>query len=162
MRIFGKKVNRLQPLVTSTKSSILGLWKRTGCTATTHTHTQIQFRVSSVNVTKSTGNWGFGHIYWRNPKWKLHFLYSVWVNVFYLKIFETYQLSLQKIWSFFTEPIFSKCDQMSSFFLSRKLQFLCSICFELATQNSISKERYTSPPMYSIVGFLLWIFRHFP
>ena len=24
-------------------------------------------KTSSVNVTKSTGNWGFGHIYWRNP-----------------------------------------------------------------------------------------------
>ena len=25
------------------------------------------FRTSSVNVIKSAGNWGFGHIYWRNP-----------------------------------------------------------------------------------------------
>ena len=24
-------------------------------------------RISSVNVTKSVGNCGFGHIYWRNP-----------------------------------------------------------------------------------------------
>ena len=24
-------------------------------------------KISSVNVTKSAGNCGFGHIYWRNP-----------------------------------------------------------------------------------------------
>ena len=28
-------------------------------------------RISSVNVTKSTGNCGFSHIYWRNPYGKL-------------------------------------------------------------------------------------------
>ena len=27
-------------------------------------------RISSVNVSKSTGNLGLGHIYWRNPEWK--------------------------------------------------------------------------------------------
>ena len=30
-------------------------------------------KVSSVNVTKSAGNCGFGHIYWRNPYWKTSF-----------------------------------------------------------------------------------------
>ena len=32
-------------------------------------HKKLTFpiRISSVNVTKSTGNCGFGHIYWRNP-----------------------------------------------------------------------------------------------
>ena len=30
-------------------------------------------RTSSVNVTKSAGNCGFGYIYWRNPKWKASF-----------------------------------------------------------------------------------------
>ena len=35
-------------------------------------------RISSVNVTKSTVSFGFGHIYRRNPQWKkLHFLCSV-------------------------------------------------------------------------------------
>ena len=29
--------------------------------------------ISSVNVTKSLGNCGFGHIYWRNPWWKTSF-----------------------------------------------------------------------------------------
>ena len=27
-------------------------------------------KISSVNVTKSDGHCGFGHIYWRNPQWK--------------------------------------------------------------------------------------------
>ena len=26
-------------------------------------------RISSVNATKSAGNCGFGHVYWRNPSW---------------------------------------------------------------------------------------------
>ena len=30
-------------------------------------------RISSVNVTKSPGSCGFGHIYWRNPYWKTSF-----------------------------------------------------------------------------------------
>ena len=29
--------------------------------------------ISSVNVTKSAVSWGFGHIYWRNPKCKTSF-----------------------------------------------------------------------------------------
>ena len=32
-----------------------------------------QLRISSVNVTKSAGNYGFGHINWRNPQWKTFF-----------------------------------------------------------------------------------------
>ena len=32
-----------------------------------------------VNMTKSTGNWGFGHIYRRNPQWKTSF--SVQCNI---------------------------------------------------------------------------------
>ena len=30
-------------------------------------------RISSVNVTKSAWNCGFGHIYWRNSQWKTSF-----------------------------------------------------------------------------------------
>ena len=30
-------------------------------------------RISSINVTKFTGNRGFDHIYWRNPQWKTSF-----------------------------------------------------------------------------------------
>ena len=34
---------------------------------TLHKKWSFPLRISSVNVTKSAGNWGFGHIYWRNP-----------------------------------------------------------------------------------------------
>ena len=38
------------------------------------------WRISSVNVTKSPGNCGFGHIYWRNRSWKTSFFsqYKLW------------------------------------------------------------------------------------
>ena len=32
-----------------------------------HKKWSFPLRISSVNVTKSEGNCGFGHIYWRNP-----------------------------------------------------------------------------------------------
>ena len=40
---------------------------------TLHKKWNFQLRVSSVNVTRSTGNCEFGHIYWRNPWWKTSF-----------------------------------------------------------------------------------------
>ena len=41
-----------------------------------HKKWSFQLRISSVNVTKSAGNCGFGHIYWRIP----HFLCSDWLG----------------------------------------------------------------------------------
>ena len=32
-------------------------------------------KIFSVNVTKSAGDCGFGHIYWKNPKWKTSFFH---------------------------------------------------------------------------------------
>ena len=34
---------------------------------------KFSLRISSINVTKSEGNCGFVHIYWRNPLWKTSF-----------------------------------------------------------------------------------------
>ena len=34
---------------------------------TLHKKWSFPLRISSVNVTRSAGNGGFGHIYWRNP-----------------------------------------------------------------------------------------------
>ena len=45
---------------TSLKSSLLKKWS-------------FPLRIFSLNVTKSTVSRGFGHIYWRNPKWKTSF-----------------------------------------------------------------------------------------
>ena len=41
-----------------------------------HKKWSFPLKISSVNVTKSVENCGFGHIYWRNPLWKLQFLWS--------------------------------------------------------------------------------------
>ena len=50
-----------------------------------HKKWSFQLRISSVNITKSAGNCGFGHIYWRNSQWKTSFLCSV--TTFSLKLF---------------------------------------------------------------------------
>ena len=38
-----------------------------------HKKWSFPLRISVVNVTKSTGNCGFGHVYWGNPSWKNSF-----------------------------------------------------------------------------------------
>ena len=53
--------------------------------------TFLLLRISSVNMTKSAVNCGFGHIYWRNPQWKTSFfvhwvLHWVLLSVIFLKI----------------------------------------------------------------------------
>ena len=44
---------------------------------------KIRFSIKdfSMNITKSAGNCGFGHIYWRNLNGKHHFLWSVFLLV---------------------------------------------------------------------------------
>ena len=42
-------------------------------TSTLHKKWSFPLSISSVNVTKSAGNWGFGHIHWRNSWWKTSF-----------------------------------------------------------------------------------------
>ena len=45
----------------------------------------------SVNVIKLAVSCGFGHIYWRNPRWKIHFLCSdAWLK-FYSNTIESLQ-----------------------------------------------------------------------
>ena len=53
--------------------------------STLHKKWSSLWRISSVNVTKSAGNCGFSHIYWRNPSWKISFfvqwkLKFVWIH----------------------------------------------------------------------------------
>ena len=40
---------------------------------TLHKKWGFSLRISSANVTKSAGNRGFDHIYWRTPQWKTLF-----------------------------------------------------------------------------------------
>ena len=46
-----------------------------------HKKWSFPLRIFSVNVTKSTGNCGFGHIYWRNPSWKTSFFCAVFLRI---------------------------------------------------------------------------------
>ena len=56
-------------------------WGVTICRLTTlHKKWSFLLRISSVNVTKSAGNCGFGHIYWRNPQWKTSFFMQCYLD----------------------------------------------------------------------------------
>ena len=48
---------------------------------TLHKKWNFSLRLSSVNVTKSAGNCGFDHIYWRNPLWKTSFFVQCKLNL---------------------------------------------------------------------------------
>ena len=47
---------------------------------TLHKRWSFLLRISSVKMTKSAENLGFGHIYWRNPSWKVSFFVQ-WLPV---------------------------------------------------------------------------------
>ena len=44
-----------------------------------HKKWSFPLRIFSVNLTKSAVSCGFGHIDWRNPKWKASFFVQYWV-----------------------------------------------------------------------------------
>ena len=46
-----------------------------------HKKWSFPLRISSVNVTKSVGNCGFGHIYWRNPWWETSFFAQLFLPI---------------------------------------------------------------------------------
>ena len=48
---------------------------------TLHKKWRFSSRISSVNMTKSAGNCGFGHIYWRNPECKISFFVHCYFSV---------------------------------------------------------------------------------
>ena len=52
--------------------------------------TKLSIKDSSVNVTKSAGNCGFGYIYWRNPRWKPSFFvqWPAWDCFLILQIYQ--------------------------------------------------------------------------
>ena len=47
-----------------------------------HKKWSFPLRISSINLIQSAGNCGFGHIYWRNPRWKTSFF----VQYYFTKI----------------------------------------------------------------------------
>ena len=69
-------------------------------------------RISSVNVTKSSGNCGSGHIYWRNPLWKtsfsvqwlpmaMHLKTTFMLNLFFLRVHNKKENQPPHFWSMF-------------------------------------------------------------
>ena len=56
---------------------------------TLHEKWSFPLRIFSVNMTKSAGNCGFGHIYWRNPQWKTSLYCAVLIlNYFHVALFQ--------------------------------------------------------------------------
>ena len=51
--------------------------------AALHKKWSFPLRIFPVNVIKSAGNCGLGHIYWRNPWWKTSFFVQCWCSGFY-------------------------------------------------------------------------------
>ena len=59
------------------------------CQQSLHKKWSFPLRISSVNVTKSAGNCGFGHIHWRNPECKTSFFvqwmsFSFFISAFFI------------------------------------------------------------------------------
>ena len=69
-----KKWRRHYRCISSIYTTILKSCRdQSKCCKTLHKKWSFPLRFSSVNVTKFAGNYGFGHIYWRNPYWKTSF-----------------------------------------------------------------------------------------
>ena len=89
-------------------------------------------RISSVNVTESPGNCGFGHIYWRNPSWTTSFFVSdAWVSYLNAIILSLYWLLLpfcgEGMYWFY---IHCMHNYIFGFFMSWTMCLLMSLCFE--------------------------------
>ena len=80
--------------------------------------------ISSVNVTKSTGNCGISHIYYRNPLWKTSF--------FVLCVFNTRwsKGALKRLLRNMQDSLQVAGSRGRPFLLLKKSQFSNDICFE--------------------------------
>ena len=74
MEFFAKAVNDLQLLTIFVKGSIIHVWP--GDKYALHEKWSFPLRISSANETKTAGNCGFGHVYWKVFNGKLYFLCS--------------------------------------------------------------------------------------
>ena len=75
--------SRIVCVFLSDPTFILLCWILQACCWSLHCTKKWNFplRISSVNVTKSAGNSGFGHIYWINPIWKTSFFCAAFEKV---------------------------------------------------------------------------------
>ena len=106
---------------------------------TLHKNWSFRLRVSSVNVTKSSGNCGFGHIYWKIFTGKLHVLCSV--------ILDDYSSSYEKIleksgkFSIVVKRKYKLCIEISKTLNNLNSSFMKEI-FELRLCSRPAREQY--------------------
>ena len=103
-------------------------------------------RASSVNVTKSAENCGFGHIYWRNPKWKTSFFVQCWSS----ESLQRRKTFSQKIFSF--KKVLLKLSQNSQQNTCVRVSFLMKAC------NFIIKETLAQVFFYEFCKIINNIF----
>ena len=106
---------------------------------TLHKKWSFRLRISSVNVTKSSGNCGFGHIYWKIFTGKLQFLCSV--------ILDNYSSSYEKIleksgkFSMVVKRKYKLCIEISKTPNNLNSSFMKEI-FELRLCSRPAREQY--------------------
>ena len=75
---------------------------------TLHKKRSFPLRISSVNVTKYAGNFGFGHIYWRNLSWKTSCFVQcdvIGVLATPLRLLRTFNSFMAEVSSYRNQPI---------------------------------------------------------
>ena len=115
------------------------------CQISLHKRWSFTLRISSVNVTKSAGNCGFGHIYRRNFLWKTSFFVQCMFRNTFDYMWNIWKLCMKTCWNpfncFFSEDNkngFQKWILQSS--LQKYIQDPIWKCFENAKKTF--KELY--------------------
>ena len=84
-----------------------------------HKKWSFPWRISSVNVTKSAGICGLGHIYWRNPSWKTSFF----VQCYKCRIYQVLAAGRSQkgfdhqIWNIGELELSNHCKKMKKFLM---------------------------------------------
>ena len=108
---------------------------------TLHKKSKFALKISSVNVTRFSGNCQFDHIHWKILNEKLHFLCSVvhqpklWVAISILLnpyVGTFYENNTAQKIKFFIKDLFSKCDQ-----IHRKLRIWSDLLEKSLMENFI-------------------------
>ena len=77
-----------------------------------HKKRSLPLNISSVNVTKSVGNCGFGHIYYRNPEWKTSFSVECILQKTFLKISQNSEKNTCARISFISDISFKSTESL--------------------------------------------------
>ena len=113
-------------------------------------------RISSVNVTKSAGNWGFGHIHWKIFTGKFQFLCSVILDDYsssYEKILEKcgkFSMVVKRKYKLCIE-IYKTLNNLNSSFM--KEIFELKLCSSPAREPSIIRPLPTRTKSFKVTFF---------